>query len=168
MDEKEILIPGFDVGVPLYTRAGDRVPTSKANYLSGFSAEEMDKINQKSFPNIKRRSLDPSYNCMGMVFAFRRAWVEPKHISRLLAEDEYYEVCRIDTVPGDLIAYYVDKDRQTLTHIGIIVAKRGDIEKADWNIQVLSKWGLYGEYLHDEGDVPNHFGNLRIYYSERK
>lgn len=103
-----------------------------------------------------------------MVFAFRRAWVEPTHVVHMLNDDEYREVDRNEVLPGDLIAYYSDSSRTELSHIGIIVAKERRIEFGNWYIRVLSQWGADGEYLHGETDVPGCFGDVRAYWSERK
>ena len=164
----EVLLPGQDVGVNLETRRGNQIPTSRRLPRHRSSMEAAKELWDTSFANIEVRSLDATYNCVGMVFAFRRAWVEPTHVSQMLQDDEYREVVRNEAVPGDLVAYYQDSNRAELAHIGIIVAKEKRIELGDWGIRVLSQWGADGEYLHDETDVPQCFGNIRAYWSERK
>ena len=62
----------------------------------------------------------------------------------------------------------MSNNRWDITHVGLIVAKERNIVEADWIIRVLSKWGMDGEYLHDERDVPSLLGTSRQYYSERK
>ena len=75
----------------------------------------------------------------------------------------------VESLPGDLVTYYLDSNRRKLTHIGIIVAKEGRLEVGEWHIQVMSQWGCDGEYLHEETAVPKEiFGTFRAYWSERK
>lgn len=168
MDDKEILVPGSDIGIRLETRSGNRIPTLRPDPMVRDAVEEGDRIHRSEFPNIETRSLDSSYNCVGMVFAFRRAWVETEHVVSLLEDDEYHEVSRRDSMPGDLIVYYADEHRERVKHVGIIIEKSKDIKIADWAIRVISKWGRMGEYLHCEKDVPILFGTTCVYYSERK
>lgn len=168
MDKKEVLVPGFDLGVRLETRRGNQIPTVRCVPKIPIVTAAGEKIHRKKFPNIETRSLDSTYNCVGMVFAFRRAWVNNEYVPQLLEDDEYHEVPRDKTVPGDLIVYYAKPDRKVVEHVGIIVDKKRNIEAGQWGIRVLSKWGSDGEYLHCEKDVPAQYGSNRVYYSERK
>ncbi|MXZ54908.1 MAG: hypothetical protein F4077_03500 [Gammaproteobacteria bacterium] len=168
MEQILILPPDFDVGVNLETRKGSKIPTQRYHSRPPDAMREADRVQRTKFSRIKTRSLDSTYNCVGMVFAFRRAWIEPKYVPKLLEEDEYREVHRNEAVPGDLIVYYNNNDRTAIRHVGIIMKKEGNVEAGDWVIRVLSKWGQDGEYLHSEKDVPILFGTTRVYYSERK
>jgi len=168
MDDIEILAPEFSKGVRLESRKGNRIPTLRRDPMIPEILKAANQTHRDSFPNIETRSLDSSYNCAGMVFAFRRAWIEPKHIPRLLEEDEYLEVKRDNTIPGDLIVYYDSNDRNVVRHVGIIIEKSRNIEAADWVLRVISQWGREGEYLHCETDVPFIYCSTRVYYSEKK
>src|SRR5438105_14456445 len=57
------------------------------------------------------RSLRSTYNCVGMVFANRRTFIEPEEIPAILQDDDYIEVARTDDLmPGDVVLY---KDPKT-------------------------------------------------------
>ncbi len=59
------------------------------------------------------------YNCHGMTFASRRARIwELKEISKVLAEDNYREVEKASTLPGDIVIYYCKGDAQ---HSGVVI-----------------------------------------------
>ena len=163
--DSKILQRGMDVGIHLETRQGNTIPTFRAEPHPPDKMKAGDSIHRSSYPNIKLRSLDSSYNCIGMVFAFRRAWIEPCQVSKLLEDDEYQVVSRQHTMPGDLVVYY---RQDKICHMGIIFGIEQDVANAELNILVLSKWGYDGEYLHQERDVPIQYGNTLVYFSEKK
>lgn len=163
--ESKILQRGMEVGIHLETRRGNTIPTFRAEPHPPVKMKAGDSMHRSSHPNIKLRSLDSSYNCIGMVFAFRRAWIEPCQVPKLLRDDEYQRVSRQQTMPGDLVVYY---HQDKISHMGIILGIERDLANAELNILVLSKWGYDGEYLHQERDVPRQYGNTLVYFSEKK
>jgi hypothetical protein len=104
------------------------------------------------------------YNCVGMVFAVRRTWIEPEHLPLIYADDEYRIVPVPDT--GD-VAVYRDQSGD-IQHLGVVVSVAIDIETARRNITVLSKWGGNGEYVHAVDDVPGVFGRATEFWTDRK
>jgi hypothetical protein len=146
------------------TRRGNHIPNSRKRNRRPESLLEARRMLTGRFPNIRNRSLDATYSCLGMIFANRRAWVENDHLEWLLHEDEYVEVQQPEI--GDLIVYRKDGK---MTHVGLIIERSVDIALAEWKLSVLSQWGQDGEYIHSASDVPEEtFGTDRRFYSERK
>lgn len=113
------------------------------------------------------RSLRSTYNCVGMVFANRRTFIEPEQIPMILQDDEYTEVVRTDDLmPGDVVLY---KDPRTddVKHVGLVLAAEVMFETK--RIRVLSQFGRDGEYVHDLDDVPDFYGKMVVkFYSESR
>jgi hypothetical protein len=97
---------------------------------------------EKSHPNVRIRSApEHPYNCVGMIFASRRAWIEIDHIYRLLREDGYRKIPRGKIVEGDVVLYKYGGDP---AHVGVIMF----IDRGLTNIKVMSKWGEDAEFIH--------------------
>lgn len=103
------------------------------------------------------------YNCVGMVFAARRAWIEIDYVERLLVEDGYRPIPASDAMIGDVVLYR-DIERNP-THVGLVVGLIGEIG-GQRDFMVLSKWGLEAEFLHPVRSIPSVFGSPE-YYTER-
>ena len=119
-----------------------------------------------SHPKAQVRSLSSVYNCMGMVFASRRTCVEPDHLRMILQDDEYQRVNNEGQLqPGDVIIYRDDENQ--VSHVGVVVEVKPNLEKADREILVLSQWGGDGEYLHLNEDVNPRLGKPAEYWTDR-
>jgi len=92
------------------------------------------------------RSLRSTYNCVGMVFANRRTFIEPEEIPMILQDDEYIEVRPDDLMPGDVVLYK-DPKTEDIKHVGLVLAAEMMFETK--KIRVLSQFGRDGEYIHD-------------------
>jgi hypothetical protein len=118
-------------------------------------------------PNVEVRSVTAVYNCVGMVFASRRTWVEPDYIPQILEEDGYqllpglFEKAEI----GDVVVY---KKSGQIEHVGIIIEKIENPADASVSFKVLSKWGPWAEYIHDPHDVLPGFGEPTEVWTDRK
>ena len=103
------------------------------------------------------------YNCVGMVFANRRAWIDVVFLRQILSHDGYHQVEVEELHVGDVVVYTLDNSP---VHVGLITCvypKLGSIT----NIRVLSKWGKDGEVEHGLSDVPSRLGQPSEYWSER-
>ena len=78
---------------------------------------------------------------------------------RQLGQDEQAEI-------GD-IAVYVDSG-ENVSHVGIIALIRTDLERADFELIVLSQWGQDGEYIHRVDDVSHLLGTFSRIYTDRR
>ena len=117
-------------------------------------------------PSRRLRSLSSVYNCMGMVFASRRTWIEPEQLPIILEGDEYKRVPNeSEIVVGDVVVY---KDGTgSVSHIGTVTEVRINLHLATREIMVLSQWGRDGEYFHPVDDVSGRLGTASEYWTDR-
>jgi hypothetical protein len=109
---------------------------------------------------IVRSNSNYPYNCVGMIFAARRAWIEIDHIYDIFKHDGYTRIDRSKIMEGDIVLYLRDGQPQ---HVGVIIF----IDRALNNVKVLSKWGYQPEFVHLIDDVPNIFGVASGFFTER-
>lgn len=147
------------------TRSGTEIPCS--DYLS-LSPEKIQLNAQEILswrPNARLRSIDVyPYNCVGMIFAARRAWIEIDHIYDLLRGDSFRQISEGEVMVGDLILY-IDANNEP-AHIGLIITV--DLIGVAKNIRVMSKWGKDAEFIHFIEDVPAQMGKPMKFYTDRK
>ena len=161
---------------PVYARSGWEIPQlqwSEVIYHSVFQTEtfvrqrtdsllaEMAR-NQKKIERV--RSVSPYfYNCVGMIFANRRAWIEIEELNDIFREDGYTKIMFQQLETGDIVTYTYDR---ALTHVGLVTqVERYEGEVA--GVTVLSKWGKDAEILHPMGVVPARFGLASDFWSEK-
>ena len=117
-------------------------------------------------PNACARSLSNLYNCMGMVFASRRTWIDPEHLIMILEDDEYHLVNNKSQLrPGDVVVYRDDQGQ--VSHVGVVAGVKVNVTKATWEVLVLSQWGADGEYFHLDYDVNPKLGKPTEYWTDR-
>lgn len=106
------------------------------------------------------RSMRSDYNCVGLVFASRRAALEIDDVQRILADDGYRRIQLEDGQRGDLVLY---KDAGGPAHIGIL----WDSDPSLNSRTVLSQWGLDGEYFHGIFDIRDDWRHEVSIWTER-
>lgn len=118
-------------------------------------------------PEAELRSLTSTYNCIAMVFACRRTWVDPDQVAIILEDDGFKRLASVaDARVGDVVLY---TDAQAdLAHAGIVISNTPVVKHARWDTMVLSKWGLDGEYVHPVDHVPQLLGRPTEYWTERQ
>jgi hypothetical protein len=147
---------------PIYARSGWEIPQGDPPLLKPkkllINAEEWAKWR----PTIVRRTVGWHYNCVGMIFAARRAWLELDHLYDIFSHDSYRRISRREVIEGDVVVY---KNNQNLTHVALImqVVSVGETN----NIRVLSKWGLDPEFIHFMEDVPDFMGQADEFWTDR-
>lgn len=127
-----------------------------------------------SHPAIRLRRATSVYNCLGMVFASRRTWVEEtirldtETILQMVLQDDGFRRLHPNEppMPGDLVVYR--QQDHAFAHIGVMVSVETNLESAEYDITVLSKWGEHGEYIHGEHDVPHRLGTQVEYFTDRR
>jgi hypothetical protein len=145
------------------TRSGWIIPQSPGE--SELSVETMEgwaKYFLKKFP-IKLRSLSRyPYNCVGMVFTSRRAWIDIEHIDQILKTDGYRQIQRNGVLIGDVVVY---KFNNKAAHVGSICTTQ--LIGNTLNIDVLSKWGDGPEFIHPIDRIPELYGVASEFYTDR-
>jgi len=161
---------------PIYARSGWEIPQPNPNDIEAAQKSQtldLVRIRTKSLirdmtrnrsRNLEIRSLSPyMYNCVGMIFANRRAWIDIGQIYDILREDGYNEIPLEQSDLGDVVLYTFDNHP---SHIGLVTIVHSRIGQI-LNIRVLSKWGKDGEIEHHYEDVPSHCGKPDSYWSEK-
>lgn len=119
-------------------------------------------------PEAILRSITNAYNCMGLVVAARRVWVDPEHVVKILTDDGCTRLAGPETADrGDVVVYH--NDRAEPVHVAIVLWKNlfvpGDPKDL---LTVLSKWGGDGEYIHEASKVPGYLGRPGEYWTDRR
>ncbi len=165
-----LLDPGSEQderSIPLGTRKGTFIRNLRRDEWSPDELQAAIDNCQGTNPNARLRSATSRYNCVGMVFASRRTWVEPDYIEQILEEDEYKLLPGMFSKAevGDVVIY---READEIRHVGIIIEKRENPAKAMVSIKILSKWGPWAEYIHDPEDVLPSFGKPVEVWTDRK
>ncbi|WP_176331637.1 hypothetical protein [Burkholderia vietnamiensis] len=141
----------------MLNRTTIRLQTAAGRDISNFQEHEVDAseyqkldLHRRKYPDaIQRNNPVSLYNCHGLVFASRRAWVHGDDLSNVLQDDGYIEVRFEDVLPGDIVIYFIDGKPE---HTGTVTSVLGD--GALRSIDVCSKWGHGAEYVHHVAKSP--------------
>jgi hypothetical protein len=149
----------------LCTRKGWPIPEEPESLSENLLFRDADGWRRKfaaDYPLAKFRSESSLYNCVGMVFASRRVWIDIKHVYKILADDGYREIQRQETELGDVVLY---EFLGQASHVGVIV----DIhDQGNWrDFRVMSKWGDAAEYIHPIDALPEALGTVAGFYTDR-
>ena len=163
---------GDPKALPLATRQRRHIPNVMKEEEPPAVMKTAIELYNATRPDAKLRSATATYNCMGMVFASRRTWVAPEHLTpvldNILADDGYRRLADSrDVKVGDLVVYR-EPDSREASHVGVVASKERDISTASWKIRVMSKWGAYAEYLHAMEHVPLALGQPSEFWTDRK
>lgn len=159
-------------GLALEARSRAPIPNKTRLEMHPGGLRDLARCHEALHPRAVRRSATATYNCIGMVVANRRAWVEPADLQRVLLEDGFRRRPGPDQVqPGDVVVYRDDEGE--VAHAGVILEVLWTIEEAlpfekGDRFRVLSKWGEGGEYEHNLTDVPSVFGKPAEYWTDRR
>ena len=156
--------PNDNTSIAVATSKNRRIPNRQIQERAPQSRFAARQLHAKG--SRKVRSLRSGYNCVGMVFANRRTFIEPEHIPMILEDDKYSEVDPPSVMPGDVVVYK-SPATDDIIHVGLVMSNEGVFETR--TIRVLSQFGRDGEYLHDANDVPEMYGQPTVtFYSERR
>ena len=154
--------------LPLATRCGTIIPNERRHELPPAALRAAVEFWERARPNARLRSATAVYNCMGLIFASRRTWVDPDDLDTILEEDEYRQLAGAhEAQTGDVIVYR-DRRDHSVCHVGVIVEIKPEIQTASWKITVISQWGAMGEYFHLIDDVPELLGEPMEYWTDRR
>ena len=150
----------------LDTKKGRNIPNELSEQRPAERMNAAKEIILRNHPSISVRSLSSAYNCMGMVFANRRVWVDPENLPMILDDDEYQKIAGEEQLqPGDVVVYRNSEGE--VSHVGIVAQIRVNIDQASWEITVLSQWSRDGEYFHKADDVNPLLGKPVEYWTDR-
>ena len=74
--------------IALSTRANNPIPNERRQEHPLARREAARALWTRRFPEIRVRSLSSVYNCMGMVFGSRRAYIDPEEALALILRDD--------------------------------------------------------------------------------
>ena len=166
----------LDERKPVYTKEGNPIPQldfEDYEYWKKFqSVSEVQRRTDRDLRDIPQmhsalrriRSVSPfMYNCLGMIFASRRAWIEPEALKLIFDDDKYRETTKEQLECGDIVIYTKGNERK---HVGLVTA----VHRTDGKvgpIWVLSKWGMNAEVVHRIDIVPSKYGKPSEFWSEK-
>jgi hypothetical protein len=152
----------------LQTRTKGKIPNELRPERPKIALDASVELWKNYRPDALLRSLTATYNCIGLVVASRRAWVDPEHLLRVLQEDGYTKLTKAaEAQKGDVVVYRDDDGE--VCHAGIVVGKNILTEGGKQDaLRVLSKWGADGEYEHDLSYVPALLGKAVEFWTDRR
>lgn len=151
--------------IPLATKKKFSLRNERRPQLPRARMRAALQIFSAEHPSLRPRSLSSTYNCVGMVFASRRTWVDPRWIPQILRDDGYRKTTREESECGDVVLYRDPRDK--IVHVGLVVCRRVVTRANEPDILVLSQWGSDGEYFHDIDDVSEMLGSPQEFWTER-
>ncbi len=164
----------FGLQKPVFARSGWEVPQPNPLVLEKHQLPEdlirirtvslVDDLTRKGKTGLRIRSVSEHlYDCVGMIFSNRRAWININHIHQLLTEDGYATITLDQLAVGDVVVYRLDGRP---IHVGLVTYVHPSVGNIA-NIRVLSKWGKFGEVEHRMDDVPDLCGEPSEFWSEK-
>jgi hypothetical protein len=161
--------PEDGLSMPLYTQKRNFIPNEQRLESAPEILRAAVSIMRKNRPDARLRSITATYNCLGMAFASRRTHIDPMHLSKILRDDGYRLLQPDEAAsPGDVVVYK-NKFKEPV-HVGLVIKTTPNVDPGQppYNIEVLSKWGYDGEYLHEVTYVPEVLGSPEEYWTDRK
>ena len=145
----------------LETKGRWQIPNWSRDQLSPIIMQRAQEGVNSRHLGVEKRSLNSTYNCMGMVFGNRRCCIDPSDIRNIFEGDGYRRLTsEAEAVEGDVIVY-TEKD-------GMVAQTPLFGPGGQRIIRVLSQWGAAGEYWHDIADVDVALGNPTEFWTDRK
>lgn len=152
--QKKFVGRPYETEIDIDTANGNRIDHYQG--WNTFAATEYAKLRKHykgRFPGIVERNASCTnvYNCHGMVFAARRAFLHnAATVRQILKEDSYIAVASNAVLPGDIVLYVSNGDVQ---HSGIIIDAQ-PLQEITIGPKLVSKWGHWGEVIHHLKECP--------------
>lgn len=167
---------GDDTRKPIYARSGALIPQvdygDLLNARIGQTVEDVQRRTDIVLADLSKKGKRVSvvrsyssclYNCVGMIFACRRAWIEINEIYHIFQEDGFRKIRYEELGAGDIVVYSSDMSPEHVGLVTTVVRRGGKIEV----VEVLSKWGRDAEIVHPLHSVPSTLGIASEYWSEK-
>ncbi|MGH7173459.1 MAG: DUF7689 domain-containing protein [Gemmataceae bacterium] len=166
-EDKVVLLQRSD-SLLLQTRAKWRIPNELRPERHPAALKAAVELAHALVPDAILRSITATYNCVGMVVACRRTWVDPADLVRVLREDGYRKLKGPEESDvGDVVIYHDDNGEPC--HVGLVLRKNLLLAGGQEDLlTVLSKWGADGEYIHGASRVPVFLGTPAEYWTDRR
>jgi hypothetical protein len=148
----------------IQTRKGNLIPNEPGVELTPLRRNQAREQINRLYPSVlfftERKPPTGAYNCHGLTFLNRRAWLtKSEAIETVLRDDAYSEVPIERTMPGDVVLY---RDRAgEIEHTGMVA--RMETEGGLPTPFILSKWGMAGEYIHRYNLCPYGDGGITFW-----
>lgn len=147
----------------LQTAAGYEIEQTQKLEIDESEIPKAQLLLTKYGPNMVQRT-EPTgfYNCHGLTFASRRAWVygNASDIQHILDDDAYKEVATEFVKAGDTILYF---ENGVVVHSGIVVEVAETLPGA---VKVCSKWAQNAEFVHWGHSTPYTY-NVKFFRVKR-
>ncbi len=153
--------------IALSTRAGRKIINDRRLQSSPVRLKAAERIILSNHGTAKTRSLSSVYNCVGMIFASRRTWVDPDQLKVIYKDDNYRTLDNIDEASEGDVIIYKNGDNE-ITHVGLVSKVQPNPEDGSRDITVMSQWGKDGEYFHRIDDVSPFLGTPAEAWTDRK
>ena len=149
----------------LQTATGHDIPHTQNSELDESEVRKLPLFYKKYGPDLVERTAPTGfYNCHGMTFASRRAWVygEGNIINFILQDDSYEEVPQSVVLPGDIILYF-GEGNEGVIHSGVVVEVSQFLRGI---YKIYSKWAQSAEFLHWAHQTPYGY-NVKLFRVKR-
>ena len=162
-DERGNYLVGGQIRIA--TRKDRLIPNDRPPERHPSSLQDARTFVEGTYPTARIRSLSARYNCMGMVFAARRVWIETPELQMILDDDEFRKLAPSEAPEvGDVVVYRDESGN--VSHVGLIAqVLLGAREEPEF--RVLSQWGQDGEYFHNINDVSPLLGSANEFWTDR-
>lgn len=159
----------FGPEILLATRQGNKIPNRQRYEASPVQLKAWTRLIENLCHRAQLRSSVSIYNCVGMVFASRRTWIEIDIITWIFGEDGYHRFSELDNSrSGDLVLYR-DTHTKEYAHVGMIIGEKLLLEGSSQSeIWVISQFGKNGEWIHPLDDVPPNFKGGIEFWTDRR
>jgi hypothetical protein len=151
---------------------GLELDTKRGNHINNYQPMEEPSPRLRAFVDMHAgigrglRSITATYNCVGMVFAARRTWIDSEYIRFILHEDGYRRLANESEVSAGDVVVYTDDDGDAV-HVGLVWSVNRSGAGFEDKMMILSKWGYCGEYLHGPYNVCDGLGIPSEFWSDR-
>jgi hypothetical protein len=166
-EDKVVLLQRSD-SLVLQTRAKWQIPNELRPERHPAALKAAIELIRGIFPDAILRSITATYNCVGLVVASRRTWVDPADLVRVLRDDGYQKLSGPEESEiGDVVIYHDDNGEPC--HAGLVLRKNPLLAGGQEDLlTVVSKWGADGEYIHGASRVPVYLGTPAEYWTDRR
>lgn len=161
----EVVPPEATGSLLLSTRRGNKIKNWTILEHGPDRLDAAARQVKSKHPRAEHLAGTAAYNCAGLAFGSRRAWIDPGQVLWILDEDGFKLVGdpqRWST--GDIVVY--KNGGKHVTHVAVVHTATVSNLTGEPVVRVISQWGRDGEYCHDWDDVNPRLGEPCGVYSQ--